>query len=199
MVQSPLDPTHPEGRIEPLDAGEKRRLRAIAARAAGAGGAEMQRSVEREWAGRLRRWPRPIRAALLALLEGHSRRAACAAVGHGPQWLDRLAQRSEALAIDLTDAEQIGLGSIIEGEIWRRALSGEADRGSMQALLALARARIPEYREQSMVQLDISRRAADAIRAIAAGWQESAVDAVVIEGAGEGGALPPAGGATYRE
>lgn len=139
--------------------------------------------------GSCRRYPARIRAVLLRLAEGHSERVACA-IGGISMWRWReLLRDYPGLSIDAAEMRELGLAHSIEYELVRRALSGEADRGSIQALLALARSRMPEMREEAMVRLDISSRAAAAVRAITSGWQASGalVEGSVIEGSVEEG------------
>jgi len=81
-------------------------------------------------------------------------------------WLRRSPELAEAYAF----CSSVGMALTLEQELYRRALAGKDDRGSMQALLAVIKNRDPEYRDKSQPQVLIVGQAEQARSALVDGW-----------------------------
>ncbi|MBK7124746.1 MAG: hypothetical protein IPH65_02300 [Dehalococcoidia bacterium] len=74
------------------------------------------------------------RAFLVALLNGYSKGAAASSIGVTARAVQLWAKRDECFAEAVRYCEDIGFASVIETELYRRALAGTADKGSVRAL-----------------------------------------------------------------
>ena len=97
----------------------------------------------------------------IALMQGYSRNMACVASGLHPKTLSDRCIRDAELSSLVQQAETIGFG-VFEQELYRRAMAGKDDRGSVRALELVVRARGPEYREKINVQHERIVRAEEA-------------------------------------
>lgn len=125
------------------------------------GGDDIVPSLE-AMAGLIEPWGGRARRVLAALLRGHSRRQAALAAGVDNDTLRAWAVRVPAWGEAMRQAEEWGFGAVIEGELYRRALAGQEDRGSMRALELIVRARDPQYREKAALQIELVSRAHEA-------------------------------------
>jgi hypothetical protein len=114
---------------------------------------------EGEIRGLLLPWNTRARQVLVSLLRGYSLRSAAATAGIDHDTVTRWGKKHTDFSQALTKAREWGFTRTFESELQRRALAGPDDRGSMQALLAVAKARAPEYREKSQLQLEVLHRA----------------------------------------
>lgn len=112
------------------------------------------------------------RHVLVSLLRGYSRAQAATLVGIDSDTLAAWAKRHPEFGAAVRRAESWGFSRVFEGELYRRALAGPEDRGSMQALLAVAKARDSAYREKAQLHMDVVHRAQGAIGAAFGGWRE---------------------------
>ena len=105
-----------------------------------------------------------------ALAAGQSRSMASLAGGISDKQLIMWCRADRELASLLDSCEQMGVSGVFESELYRRALGGEDDRGSIRALELVLKARRPEYRERSQVQMEIVTRAQESRAQIVSGW-----------------------------
>lgn len=109
------------------------------------------------------------RQILLSLLAGHSMGMAAASAGLSKSGLDVWRQRDQAFADAITMAYDMGFAANIEAEAYDRAMDRE-DRASGRLLELILKARSPDYREKSQLQLEVVRRVDQAGAAMLAGW-----------------------------
>lgn len=86
------------------------------------------------------------RTFLVALLNGYSKRSAAAAIGITARATQLWAKKDGRFAEAVRCCEEVGFSTVIETELYRRALAGVSDRSSMQALELVLRSRRPAYR-----------------------------------------------------
>jgi len=127
--------------------------------------------------GRARRY-------LAASLRGASRGMAAAAAGVDLNTIQGWELKHTAFRQAAVDASNLGFATVVERELYSRAFAGAEDRGSMRALELVTKARSPEYREKSQVQMDVIHRAGAALGALTSGWDgnDSAASLPSIEG-----------------
>jgi len=113
------------------------------------------------------------RAFLVRLLNGWSKRAAATGAGVSVRTTQLWAKADGEFAESVAFCESVGFSTVIESELYRRALAGVADRGSMRALELVVKSRAPEYREKAQIQLDVIQQASEASARLVAGWQEN--------------------------
>ena len=118
------------------------------------------------------------RGFLVRLLNGYSKGMAASAVGVSVRATQLWAKKNRAFAEAVSECEQVGFATVIESELYRRALGGVEDRGSMRALELVLKSRSSDYRDgstgtdrQSLVT------AAAAEMAITDRWRESQSEA----------------------
>lgn len=104
------------------------------------------------------------------LVRGMSRRMACNRAGISQEKLIGWCKADKELATLLVHCEQLGTG-VFEHELFRRALAGDEDKGSMRALEMVAKARMPEYRDKVQQQIDVVHHATQAMDSAIDGWQ----------------------------
>jgi len=120
------------------------------------------------------------RAVLTALLNGSSKSMAAAGAGVTPRSVQLWEKADEAFRNAVAAAEQIGFAGVIESELYRRALAGQEDRGSMRALEMVVKSRDAAYREKSQISLEVVQRAEETHRRLVDGWNS----APAVESAG---------------
>ena len=103
------------------------------------------------------------RVFLAALLSGQSRSLAAASAGVTPRTAQYWATKDRGFAKAANEAAQHGFATVIEPELYRRALAGTDDRSSMKALEMIVKQRDPSYREKSQEHMDPANRALEAI------------------------------------
>lgn len=108
-----------------------------------------------------------------ALLGGQSRTMAALAGGLTEGGLRDWCKKVPDARKVFDMCEQIGLASTLETELYRRAMSGKDDKGSLRALELILKARRPEYREKSQLALEVVHRAETAMQSLTEGWQQS--------------------------
>ena len=113
------------------------------------------------------------RAFLVALLNGYSKGAAAASIGLSARAVQLWAKKDERFAEAVRCCEAIGFSTVMETELYGRAVGGTADTGSMRALELVVKSKRPEYREKHQFEPDTIVGAGRAITALAAGWRES--------------------------
>ena len=92
------------------------------------------------------------RVFLTALLNGQSRTMAAASAGVTPRAAQYWASKDPAFAEAAEAAAQYGFSTVIEPELYRRALAGVDDKSSMRALEMIVKQRDPSYREKGQVR-----------------------------------------------
>ena len=105
-----------------------------------------------------------------ALYQGQTRRMAALAGGIHPKYLPELCKRDRKLADALDMAEAMGLATTLERELYKRAMAGPNDRGSIRALEIALKSRDANYRERSQMQLEVVTRAQESRAQIVSGW-----------------------------
>ncbi len=110
------------------------------------------------------------RAVLTALLNGSSKSMAAVSAGVTTRSVQLWEKADEGFQNAVALAERIGFACIIESELYRRALAGAEDRGSMRALEMVVKSRDAAYREKAQVTLDVVHRAEDNLHRLTAGW-----------------------------
>lgn len=155
-----------------------------------------------EWiAGRLSPFNGRARVFLSALLGGASIKAGAIMASLSTNTIDRWRKDHPEFKQAVEDCLNAGFATVIEAELYRRALAGSDDRGSMRALELIVRARAPEYREQRDTKLSVMVQAADTMSSLVAGWQARSPDERLVsapspadgEDAGPGPDAPPVG------
>lgn len=132
--------------------------------------------------GLLRPFNGRARHILVSLLRGYSQRMACAGAGIDPETLRRWGLKHPDFAAAVKQAESLGFSRVFERELYSRALAGSEDRGSMRALELVTKARAPEYRDKSQVQMEVVHRAQEATSGAFGGWDagETSTTASVV-------------------
>ncbi len=114
------------------------------------------------------------RAFLASLLNGKSKTMAAAGIGVTPRCTQQWAAKDGSFAEAVELAERIGFAGVVESELYRRALAGAEDRGSMRALELVVKSRDASYREKQQVQMDIIVQARESQARLVAGWEQEA-------------------------
>jgi hypothetical protein len=112
-----------------------------------------------ELVGLLQPFNTRARHVLVSLLRGYSRDMAATAIGMTHEGLRGWGKRHPEFAEAMTKASQMGFSKVFEGELYRRALAGPDDRGSMRALELVAKSRSSAYRDKSQHQVDVIHHA----------------------------------------
>lgn len=110
------------------------------------------------------------RAVLTALLNGSSKSMAAASAGVTTRSVQLWERADEDFRNAVTLAERIGFACVIENELYRRALAGAEDRGSMRALEMVVKSRDVAYREKAQLALHVAHRAEENLHRLTAGW-----------------------------
>ena len=100
---------------------------------------------------------------LTALLNGQSRSMAATAAGVTTRATQYWASKDHTFARAAKEAAQYGFATVIEPELYRRALAGVDDRSSMRALEMIVKQRDPSYREKSQERTGPAERTLAAI------------------------------------
>lgn len=116
------------------------------------------------------------RAVLVALLRGYSRGMAAAAGGVGETTVEGWEKRHPEFREAMVQCLNLGFRRVFEPELYRRALAGPEDRGSMRALELVTKARDSAYRDKSQVQHELIQRAVEAEVGFTSGWQQGAIE-----------------------
>lgn len=124
--------------------------------------------------GLLRPFEGSARAILVALLGGQNRRMAALSGGVTGTTMREWIQRDRAFAEAVSLAEDIGLAGTFESELYRRAMAGTEDKGSIRALEMVLKARSADYREKAQVSMEVTHRAASAGQAMIEGYTPAA-------------------------
>ena len=111
------------------------------------------------------------RRIVLALSQGQTKKMAALSAGCTPVYIYDRIKKDRVFSTACDVAETIGVAGTLERELYRRAMAGADDRGSMRALEIALKARSPEYREKSQVQHEIITRAQEATGSLTGGWQ----------------------------
>ena len=109
------------------------------------------------------------RGILLSLLGGSTLGMAAASVGLSKNALDDWRQRDPPFAQAVTLCYDIGFSSTIEAEAYDRAMD-RTDRASGRLLELILKARSPDYREKSQLQLEVVARVGSALGTLVGGW-----------------------------
>lgn len=91
-------------------------------------------------------WESWQRTFLVGLLNGLSKTKAAARAGITVRTTQLWQKKDRAFAEAVANCEAIGIGTVLEPELYRRALAGKSDAGSMRALELVLKSRCPEYR-----------------------------------------------------
>lgn len=116
----------------------------------------------------------PPRAVLVGLFQGVSKGMAAARAGVSPSTLLQWERRDPAYAKAVSDALALGFAGVLESELYRRAMAGVDDRGSMRALELVVKARDSTYRDKAGLEVTLIHRAQEAEAALSSGWESEA-------------------------
>jgi hypothetical protein len=97
---------------------------------------------------------------------------AAAAAGVSEATLEQWEKKHPEFRQATVSAYQMGFRRVFEPELYRRALAGPDDRGSMRALELVTKARDGSYRDKSQVQMEVFHRATEATSGLTGGWQD---------------------------
>ena len=114
-------------------------------------------------------------AIALGLMAGMSVRRAALASGITAEALYAWMKSDPELRRAVLAAEAIGAARF-EAELERRALAGADDRGSVRALELVVKARMPEYRDKTQVQMDVVHKAESAVLDIVGDWRSTTTE-----------------------
>lgn len=120
--------------------------------------------------GRLAPFNNRARILLVHLLRGWSRGMAAAQAGIAEQTLENWEKRQPTFREATVWASQTGFRRTFEPELYRRAMAGDADRGSMRALELVTKARDSAYRDKSQLQMEVVHRAGESLGRLVGGW-----------------------------
>lgn len=129
-----------------------------------------------ELRGRLEPFNTRARHLLVWLLKGYSRGMACVQAGIAEQTLENWEKRQPLFREATVWAYQTGFRRTFEPELYRRAMAGNDDRGSMRALELVTKARDSAYRDKSQLQMEIVHRAGESMAKAIGGWDTDAQD-----------------------
>lgn len=121
--------------------------------------------------GRLGPFNTRARVILIHLLKGYSRGMAAVQAGVSEDALENWEKRVPEFRAATVWAHQTGFRRVFEPELYRRAMAGSEDRGSMRALELVTKARDSAYRDKSQVQHEIITRAQEQTASLTQGWQ----------------------------
>lgn len=124
--------------------------------------------------GLLKPFNNRARAVLVALLRGYSKGMAATHAGIAEATLANWERAQPAFREATVSAYQAGFRRVFEPELYRRAMAGTEDRGSMRALELVTKARDSAYRDKAQMQLEVVHRAAESMGKLVAGWSEPA-------------------------
>ena len=96
------------------------------------------------------------RAFLVRLLNGRSKRAAAAGAGISVRATQLWAKADRDFAEAVAFCGEVGFATVIEDELYRRALAGPSDSGSMRALELVAKSRDPRYRDRTANEVTLT-------------------------------------------
>lgn len=99
----------------------------------------------------------------LNLLRGFPRQLALVGSGISIVQLNRMCKADPEFAADILACEESGFASGPLYELYRRAMAGAEDRGSLRALEIIVKARMPEYGEKFAHEHRLIRDAEDSI------------------------------------
>jgi hypothetical protein len=88
------------------------------------------------------------RAFLVRLLNGWSKTASAAGAGVSVRATQLWVKADREFAEAVTFCEEVGFSTVVEVELYRRALGGTHDSGSMRALELVLKSRDPRYRDR---------------------------------------------------
>ena len=108
---------------------------------------------------------------IVSLLRGYSHGMAATAAGVAENTMQRWMKAHPEFREAVGTASQMGFRRTFEPELYRRAMAGREDRGSMRALELVTKARDSAYRDKSQVQHEIITRAQESTAALTGGWQ----------------------------
>lgn len=112
------------------------------------------------------------RVILIHLLKGYSRGMASTVAGVSESTLESWEKRDPEFREATVRAYQMGFRRTFEPELYRRAMAGSDDRGSMRALELVTKARDASYREKSQVAMEVVHRAGESMAKMVNGWTE---------------------------
>lgn len=115
------------------------------------------------------------RAYLVALLNGKSKRMAAANVGVSDRQIRNWAQADPPFGQAASVLYDIGFSTVLESELYRRAMAGSDDRGSMRALELIIKSRDPEYREKSSIEFSVARAAHERMNDLVADYKPAEI------------------------
>jgi len=125
-----------------------------------------------ELAGLIGPWNTRARVILIHLLKGYSRGMASTQAGVSEDALANWEKAHPAFREATVYAYQMGFRRTFEPELYRRAMAGTEDRGSMRALELVTKARDSAYRDKAQMQLEVTHRAVESMGKLVAGWSE---------------------------
>lgn len=166
MALGPIDPTGAPP--EPLDKSSVDALQ----QALAIGDGEFRITVPSDvLVGLLAPFNTRARVILIHLLKGYSRGMSCVAAGVSEGALEAWEKKHPEFREATVSAYQMGFRRTFEPELYRRAMAGPDDRGSMRALELVTKARDSAYRDRSQIQHEIITRAQEATGSLTGGWQ----------------------------
>ncbi len=115
------------------------------------------------------------KAAILGMAKGEGRRSAAIRLGISPIELYNLMNEDPDLREAIEFAEAIAIAQP-EGELRRRALAGNDDRGSMRALEIYLKRHDPAYRDAPSTQITLVNEASRAQASVQSRWVPTASD-----------------------
>jgi len=119
----------------------------------------------------LRPWDGRRRAFLVSLLNGYSKGMAAASSSVTVRCVQKWAAKEAAFREAVELAERVGFATVLEAELYKRAMAGPEDRGSMRALELVVKSREANYREKAQVQLAVVAQAREAMVRFVEGWE----------------------------
>lgn len=163
-----LGPRNPSGEIEVLDTSAVSQIQNHLSLSFD--GFQIEIPAE-QISGLLQPFNTRARVILIHLLKGYSRGMAAAQAGVSEGALNAWEKGDPEFREATVWAYQTGFRRTFEPELYRRALAGPDDRGSMRALELVTKARDSAYRDKSQVQHEIITRAMEATGSLTGGWQ----------------------------
>ena len=123
--------------------------------------------------GLLRPFNTRARSVLVSLLRGYSLGMAAAAAGISTDSVALWGRNEPSFAHAVVQARDLGFRRTQEPELYRRAMAGEGDRGSMRALELIVKARDSAYREKSQIAMEITHKAGESLTRLVGGYVEA--------------------------
>lgn len=108
----------------------------------------------------------------IRLAQGWPRSMAVIGSGLSQPQLRDLCRRDDRVSGLLQELEEAGFAMRWEGELYRRAMAGKDDRGSMRALEILLKQRDPSYHDKYSVEHHLRVEADKSMRLGGGGWQD---------------------------